>query len=341
MAEVRKELGESFSYDDEGFRMSTPVIIANYKAKRLKSRDIADLGAGIGVQALNFALFSDRVIAVERDAARIEYLRKNASNVGAGNLEIIHGDSLERETVKKIGKVETVHSDPSRSKIGERWRFEDLSPNPLSIVKAYNCDRFSFDLPATFPQEDIPRDWEVEYISLFGELKRLSTYGGSARIFHKSAVALPEEERVIEGGESHSKEELVRKVPLSLIYDLDGSLSRAGLVLDFIYKRDGLFLIHEDKQNVFLTSEVRMKSAFLRKCYRILDSARSMNEVKFLLKKHRAGKVVIRRSMDPRRYYDEKRRLEENLAGGKLLYLFEFSGIFYLAERMKDENESK
>ncbi len=340
MTEVKKKLGGTVSYDEEGFRMSTPQAIARYKAERLKTKTVADLGAGIGIQALSFAEVSERVIAVEIDVERTESLRKNAETAGTKNLEIVLGDALDSEVVRKLGNVDAIHSDPSRKKGGESWNFTDLSPNPLEVIKQYRCDTFSFDLPALFPMELIPEEWEVEYVSLSGELKRIGTYLGGARRFQKSVVTLPSMERII-ARKDLSRTVDVAQLPSKWIYDLDGSMYYSKMIPEFLKTFDGLSLLHQDRQKTLLTGEKLRSSSFLIRTYSVLDHAASINEVKSRLIEQGAGNVVLRFSMDPSQYYEERRNIRKGLEGTKTIYIFRFNSNYYLAERTGEADNSQ
>ncbi|MCL4447274.1 MAG: hypothetical protein M0Z77_04270 [Thermoplasmatales archaeon] len=334
MTEVKKRLTDNLVSDEEGFRMSTPLVIAKYKAERLKSKTMADLGAGIGVQVLNFALVSERVIAVENDVNRLEYLRRNAQAIGVTNIETIYGNVLNEDIIERVREVETIHSDPSRKRANERWSFQDLSPNPLDVIKSYDCDRLSFDLPAFFPEEQIPEGWEIEYISLSGELKRIGAYIGGVKRFGKSAIALPSEERVVENQDTDRVTGQAEK-PLTWIYDLDGSLYYSNLIPEFLSRFSGLRLLHEDRQKTLVTSDKFLESAFLTKSYSVIDSVRNINDVRGRLDRLNAGKVILRYSMDPSKYYDERRNLERGLYGNETIYVFKFADTFYLADRVE------
>lgn len=172
---------EGLNYEIEGFRVSTPLSMATYKAERLATDSIADLGSGIGVQSLEFARFSNYVISVERDPKRLEIARNNAKKKRIGNIKFREGDALEDKIIREVGKVDTTTSDPSSHKIGMQWEFSFLSPNPLEVVKKYSCDNFSFELPASLPGQLAPFNWEIEYTSLSGELKIMATYIGKIK----------------------------------------------------------------------------------------------------------------------------------------------------------------
>ena len=336
MTEVKKQPMDNLAFDQEGFRMSTPQVIAKYKAERLKCGSIADLGAGIGIQALHFAAFSESVFALDNDTSRLVYLRKNAETMGVHNLEVMEGNALDPKIIDVLSGMDAFHSDPSRKRTKETWSFEDLSPNPLDVLSKYNGDMFSFDIPPLFPRGLLKKDWETEYISLSGELKRMSVYVGGAKRYGKNALSLPEGGRIVEDP-NLERDVRKRSKPQSWIYDLDESLFYSDLVPEFLRMNPDVSLLHEDRQKTLVTSNKFVEGPFLTKSYSVLESATDVQDAKNELLRMKVGKVVLRFSMDPTKYYEEKRRLEKELEGERTAYLFKFGGMLFIAERLEKE----
>ena len=336
MTEVKKQPMDNLAFDQEGFRMSTPQVIAKYKAERLKCGSIADLGAGIGIQALHFAAFSESVFALDNDTSRLVYLRKNAETMGVHNLEVMEGNALDPKIINVLSGMDVFHSDPSRNRTKETWSFEDLSPNPLDVLSKYKGDMFSFDIPPLFPRGLLKKDWETEYISLSGELKRMSVYVGGAKRYGKNALSLPEGGRIVEDP-NLERDVRKRSKPQSWIYDLDESLFYSDLVPEFLRMNPDVSLLHEDRQKTLVTSNKFVEGPFLTKSYSVLESATDVQDAKNKLLRMKVGKVVLRFSMDPTKYYEEKRRLEKELEGERTAYLFKFGGMLFIAERLEKE----
>mmetsp|Transcript_9428 Transcript_9428/g.30144 ORF Transcript_9428/g.30144 Transcript_9428/m.30144 type:complete len:577 (-) Transcript_9428:17-1747(-) len=92
-----------FSRFDQGVRMDsdswfsvTPETIAEHLAERCRASVIVDAFAGCGGNAIQFAFTCERVIAIERDAARLELARGNARVYGVEDrIEFVHADAIE------------------------------------------------------------------------------------------------------------------------------------------------------------------------------------------------------------------------------------------------------
>ncbi|MGB1699929.1 MAG: methyltransferase domain-containing protein, partial [Nannocystaceae bacterium] len=64
--------------DEEGRWSLTPAVIAREIGARAGGRPVLDLGCGVGGNSIGFARAGCDVLAVERDADRIEHARHNA-----------------------------------------------------------------------------------------------------------------------------------------------------------------------------------------------------------------------------------------------------------------------
>ncbi|KAI5066493.1 hypothetical protein GOP47_0019117, partial [Adiantum capillus-veneris] len=79
--------------DEEGWFSVTPEAIAKHQAARCKGGTIIDAFAGVGGNAIQFALAGHQVVAVENDPKRIEYAHHNAKIYGvADRIDFVLGD---------------------------------------------------------------------------------------------------------------------------------------------------------------------------------------------------------------------------------------------------------
>src|SRR3989344_4350413 len=99
---ILKKPLEPLAYNAEDLRWATPEIVADYRAKRLKCQVIADLGCGIGFQALAFAKTCHKVYAVDVDHKKLNKAKKNAQLLGIKNIIFIHGDALDSKIAKQV-----------------------------------------------------------------------------------------------------------------------------------------------------------------------------------------------------------------------------------------------
>ncbi|MCL4412659.1 MAG: class I SAM-dependent methyltransferase [Candidatus Thermoplasmatota archaeon] len=329
MTEVKKDRILGLEYDDEGFRMSTPIEIAYYKSKKLATKSIADLGCGIGIQSIYFSEYFDTVKSVERDPSRLKMARKNANALGKRNIEFVEGDVLDKEIVREVGNPDIISSDPSRIKRGNYWTFDDLSPNPLEIMRKYKAKKYSFDLPVHFRKEIIPKDWEIEYVSVNGEPKRIIAYVGEGMNGESRAVSLPSES-VVKRNEAILRDYERTEVPMSIIYQVDQVLSIADLVPEYLDDQRELTVLLMDRKRTFMTSDKIVSNDFIINGYEIIDEVPKIEDLNGSLKKHNCGKIFLRFEIPSDQYYILKSKIEEGLNGNESLYVFLLNNKYYI-----------
>ena len=326
------DLANKLFFDEEGLRYSTPPEVAEYRAERLRSGVIADVSCGVGIQAIYFAMVSERVIAIEKDPVRIELAKLNAESLGVENIDFIYGDATSKKIIDRI-KADTVFSDPARRPEEQIRTLETLEPSPIKIYKIYRevTDRIAFELPPQISKENITIDGEKEYTSLDFRLNRLALYTGALKSCEISAISLPSKERVTDNDEKINLE--VRETPLRYIYEVDPTIVKANLLENLAGKIefDG-YLLMEGKRRTLLTSKKEYDSSFFR-CYNLLDFCKfDLSEIKDSLRDLDAGKVTLRLEIDPKEYWGFRKEIEKGLSGDRKVSLFRIGDYAMIVE---------
>jgi SAM-dependent methyltransferase len=322
----------------EGLQLSTPEIVASYIAKRLKTDIIADLGCGIGGQVIFFAKECKKVYAVERDPEKLEYAKKNCELYNVRNVEFILGDVLSESIRKKVSDANIIFSDPARPLAEKERTLENLEPPITEIIKLYSgiTQELAFHAPPQMPPSRIIFDCEREYLSLNGQLNRLTLYFGALKRCDRSAVVLPGEAQLCSSGAPAIKtgdlREYVHEPELSvvkaeLLNELAQTSSEAG---------GGIFFYNGDERRTLLTSSELVSSPFFKDTYRVLGkTGKDVRAIKEILRSEKAGKVVLRFDIEPERYWDVRKKLEEGLRGEKTLHVFGFGDEMVVGEKIK------
>ena len=326
------ELADKLFFDEEGLRYSTPPEVAEYRAKRLESEVIADVSCGVGIQAIYFAMVSERVIAVEKDPVRLELAKLNAESIGVENIDFIYGDATSKKIIDRI-KADIVFSDPARRPEEQIRTLETLEPSPIKIYKIYRevTDKIAFEIPPQISKENITIDGEKEYTSLDFRLNRLALYTGALKSCEISAISLPSKERVTDNDERIDLD--VREIPLRYIYEVDPTIVKANLLENLAGKIefDG-YLLMEGKRRTLLTSKKEYDSSFFR-CYNLLDFCKfDLSEIKDSLRDLDAGKVTLRLEIDPKRYWAFRKEIERGLSGDRRVSLFRIGDYAMIVE---------
>lgn len=327
------EISNKLFFDEDGLRYSTPPEVARYRADKLNYGVIADVSCGVGIQALYFAMKSDKVIAIEKDPIRLKLAQLNAESFGIENIHFIQGDAISRKIASRV-KADVIFSDPSRKPEEPVRTLDTLSPPPVKIYKTYRklTDKIAFELPPQISRENITLDGEKEYTSLGFRLNRLALYTNSLKSCDVSAVSLPSRERISDEDEKIYLEPTDH--PLEYVYEVDPTLSKANLVDNMVGKLefDGYILLRS-KRRTLLTSNHVYDSAFLKR-YTLLAICRfNIPLIKSILKKLDVGKVTLRIEIDPKSYWAVRNEIESSLSGEKRVDLFKVRDRAIIVER--------
>ncbi|MCE8423317.1 MAG: methyltransferase domain-containing protein [Candidatus Methanoperedens sp.] len=321
-----------------GLQLATPEIVAKYIAKRLKTSIIADLGCGIGGQVIFFAKTCNKVYAVEHDHEKIEYARKNCELYGVDNVEFIEGDALSESVKKKVSDADIIFSDPARPLSEKERTLTNLQPPITEIIRLYSdiTQSLAFHAPPQMPPSRVTLDCEREYLSLNGQLNRLTLYSGSLKRCERSAVVLPGEFRL----SSSDAGEINKSNIKGYAYEPDPSVVKAGLINELgqalAEKGEEICLYRKDARRALLSSGKLIESPFFKDRYRVLGNMeRDISKIKGFLKAKNAKDVVIRFDIEPERYWEFRKRLEAGLDGSRTLHVFGFGDEIVVCEKIK------
>jgi SAM-dependent methyltransferase len=321
----------------EGLQLATPEIVAKYIAKRLKTDIIADLGCGIGGQVIFFAKECRKVYAVDNDPEKLQYAKENCRLYGVDNVEFILGDALSAQVKEKVSDADIIFSDPARPLSEKERTLETLKPPITEIIRIYSdiIPDLAFHAPPQMPPERIVLDCEREYLSLNGQLNRLTLYMGSLKCCNRSAVVLPGGERLC-----LSSTPKIRVSPLcEYVYEPEPSVVKAQLLDELAgtlaHEQKEVFFFKKDERRTLLTSPKLIESQFFKDTYRTVGRTDlDMVRLKGLLISEKAKNVVLRLDIDPGKYWDMRKTLEEGLKGTRTLHVFGFGNELIVCEKL-------
>jgi hypothetical protein len=306
---------------------STPEIVGKYRGNRLKGQHIIDAGSGAGMQDIMFSLSSD-VSGIEINRSRYLMSMLNRKPYGS-DANFLCEDFFDYNGDFK-GKI--IFSDPLRPQNSREKFFSQLSPDPVDIIKErHGIAGYAIDLPPHMRWENIPLQGEKEYISLNGNLNRLTLYSPSISLGEATAVLLPEN-RVISG----KPEEFQRSIESDLknmeyIFVPDISVVSAGL-LNMVIDPDWKLIYSDSRRSVLSGNSIYEQ--FAGKQYAILDYSTSL-DILPKLKKFDAGKIYFRFSIQPEETYRYKNKIEPELNGKKNIYIFKSNKKYIITEELE------
>jgi SAM-dependent methyltransferase len=162
-----------------GLEQATRAVVARRRAARLASAGVdrvADLGCGIGSDAIAFARSGLRVLAVEADPATAAIARANMEVLGLP-VEVVTGDA----TSVDLSGWPAAFCDPSRRGDGRR-RFDPraFSP-PWSFVEHLigTVPHVVVKLAPGLDHSLIPPGAEAEWVSVDGDLVEAALWTGA------------------------------------------------------------------------------------------------------------------------------------------------------------------
>lgn len=302
---------------------STPEIVGKFRSEKLKNNDIIDIGSGSGMQSIMFS-FDSNVTGIEKDRSR--YLMSNINKkVYHSGANFINSDffELNYDYYNKI-----IFSDPLRPKTSNERTFSGLIPDPEIIIKKLNNIKgYVFDLPPQMKWSNIKLNGEKEYISINGNINRLTLYSNSISENNASAVMLPEKMQISGDPKdlNYNMENIKNDVYL---YLPDISLIYSKLLYKII--NEDFHLIYMDSKRYVFTGNENIKKFFGKK-YNIL-SVTDKNNILKELKKLNANKIFLRFNIDTDEYYKIKNDIDKSLLGDKNIFIFKNFNSYILTE---------
>ena len=337
----RDKFSKTLESDAHGLRFATPEIVAQYRARRLKTDVLADISCGIGGQTIFFAKECKKVYAIDIDPEKIELAKKNCALYDVDNVEFIVGDALSENVIKQVADADIIFSDPARPPSEDMRSLSNLTPSIDDVMQAYTMTKnFVFEVPPQLTPERIEYDCEKEYLSLNGKLNRLTLYFGDLAKGDRSAITLPEGASFCPKKNAEDKVN-VTDVPcqvtdslLAYAYEIEPSVIKAGLLGEFIDTFGcGCFVHNIDNKRMLMTSDTLLESPFIKlryKHHQTVDA--SYGDVNIILHKMGAKKATLRMEIDPVIYWDVRNQIERDLSGDITVQLFGKEGCISILE---------
>ena len=306
---------DALLFEAEALEQASAGPVARWRAEQVFApyERVADLGAGIGGDALALAAAGQRVLAVERDPVRAAILEHNAAALGvADRIEVVTGDwrTLALD-------VDAAFADPARRSGGRRTvRLEAMEP-PLADLQhlARRLPALAVKLAPALDKSELPPEAGLGFVSLAGELKEALAGFGELAAPEPWAVVLPAGARL--GGPEGPE----RTGPVgAYLYEPDPAVIRAGLVRRLAAELDAWQL---DAQVAYLSAD-ESRSTPLARVWRVLEHGPFRQKTAAAwLAAHGAGGVEVKRRRSPVEPAVLEKKLRAALVpGGLTLTLF-------------------
>lgn len=304
-----------------GLEQATRLAVAARHAARFRDAGVtrvADLGCGIGGDALGLAGLGITVTAVDADEVTAAIAAYNLAPFG--NAAVIrHGTAEEAD----LTDVDAVWLDPARRTAGHgdttRTRPEDWSPSLDWTFELAGRLPAGIKLGPGLDRELIPDGFEAQWVSAAGSTIELVLWSGSLAREGVGRAAL-----VIRGDEAHeltapadAADEPVRELG-EYLHEPDGAVIRARLIGDVARSLDAGML---DEHIAYLTSDAPLTSPFVSS-FRVREVLPAkVPSINTALRTHGIGRLEIKKrgvDVDPAQF---RRRLQLRGDGEATLFL--------------------
>ena len=188
----------SMFFTRAGLEQATRGVVANRRAARLAAAGVttlADLGCGLGSEAIAAARAGIEVYAVDFDPATAEIAVANVAALGLGDRITVA--CLDATTVR-VEDFDAVFADPARRRAGRGRVFDPRSYSPPWDFIAGLADRVPRTVLKLAPGIDhdlLPPGAEGEWVSVGGDLVEAAFWCGPLAEVPRRATLLPGEER--------------------------------------------------------------------------------------------------------------------------------------------------
>jgi 16S rRNA G966 N2-methylase RsmD len=332
-----KFIGNIKHFNQEDLRFATPVIVADYRAERLKCNKIIDLCSGIGIQAGAFAKTCGQVLGIEIDERKVKFSKENFKEMN--NLQFVQGDVLDKKIIQKIQdfKPDIIFCDPERLAEEKERTLYSIKPDLKKLIEIYSklCKNICIEMPPRINIEKL-KDFicEKEYLSLNNKLNRLDIYFGSLKKSEVSVVDVESKARIEKSDKTIKIKSI--KSPLKYIFEISEAVIKAGLTSELAEKIGSFILINNNK--ILLTSNNSKNNFYHNLCknYEVMGICNNLNEVIRILKQKQFNKVVLKYSIEPKDYWKERNYIENQLKGigNHEANLFRINNQFVIGEEI-------
>ncbi|MFD4209572.1 methyltransferase domain-containing protein [Micromonospora tulbaghiae] len=299
-----------------GLEQATRRAVADRRAARLRAAGVttlADLGCGLGADALAAARAGIRVYAVEADPVTAAMAAANAEAAGLADLVTVEcGDA----TAFDVTGVDAVFCDPARRRAGTGRRvFDPNAYSPPWDFVAGLAARVPRTVVKVAPGLDhalIPAGAEAEWVSVDGDLVEAALWCGELAQVPRRATVLRERDDAVSLLAGTGAQEAPVGPVRRFLYDPDPAVVRAHLVAELAADLNATLA---DPSIAYLYADEARPTPFAR-CLEITDVLPfSLKRLRALLRERQVGRVEIRKrgsALEP-----EKLRRDLRLSGAE------------------------
>ena len=259
------QFAERMLFTRAGLEQATRLPIAGRHAARFRDAgmtSVADLGCGIGGDALGLAALGLRVVAVDADDVTAAIAAYNLAPFGP---DVVVRQGLAEEVIEEGVDVDAYWLDPARRTAGHsetaRTRPEDWSPSLDWVFDLAARHPIGVKLGPGLDRDLIPEAVEAQWVSADGSTIELVLWSGAlARPGVRRAALVVRGEVAAELTATTDAEDEPPRPLGEFVHEPDGAVIRARLIGDVARSLQAGML---DEHIAYLTSDAAVTSPFV------------------------------------------------------------------------------
>lgn len=278
---------ERMLFTQPGLEQASRLRVAALHAGRFSAAGltrVADLGCGIGGDAMALAALDLSVTAVERDEVTAAIASYNLAPWPSAL--VVHGDALEQS----LDNIDGLWLDPARREGVTRLTSpDDWSPSLDEALSLARRLPSGIKLAPGMPRDLIPDDVEAQWVSIDGEVVELVLWSGvlARPGVGRAALVLRGDEPPAELRATADSVDVEAGDLSEYLYEPDGAVIRARLIGDLARDLQGRML---DPTIAYITADQVQSTPFAR-AFRVLE--RFPLDVKVLARELAARKIGV------------------------------------------------
>ncbi|WP_324649641.1 class I SAM-dependent methyltransferase [Georgenia sp. H159] len=294
------EFADGMIFTPEGLEQSTRLAVGAHHAARYAAAGatrVADLGCGIGGDAMAMGALGLSVVAVERDELTAAVATVNLRHFPEATVQ--HGDALDLD----LTGFDAIFADPARRTRGGRRVFDPRAYSPSLdelLALRRQVPALGLKVGPGIPHGMLPPDAHAQWVSVAGDVVEAGLWFGplAPEGPGRSAMALTHDggthrltDRELTSADAPVRMGRVRPLD-TYLYEPDGAVIRAGLVA-LAGEQVGAGLVAESI--AYLTGPRLERTPFLTP-YRVLDTLPfGLKPLRSYLRDRQVGTVTIKK----------------------------------------------
>ncbi|GAA0500906.1 methyltransferase [Paractinoplanes deccanensis] len=288
----------SMFFTRAGLEQATRAVVAGRRARRLAAagvRTLADLGCGLGSDALAAAREGISVYAVDADPETAAVAAANVAALGLGDLVTVECADA---TSVEVERYDAVFADPARRKAGRGRVFDPRSYSPpWDFIAALpeRVPRTVLKLAPGIDHDLLPPGAEGEWVSVDGDLVEAAFWCGPlAEVPRRASLIQVSREKSVKGEQLTGTG--AAKAPVgptgAFLYDPDPAVVRSHLVAELAELIGGRLA---DPEIAYLYTDVAVGTPFARRLEVTDVLPFSLKRLRALLRERGVGRLEIRK----------------------------------------------